>query len=236
MTEIENSDFSFDGLPRTVAELHVKIDRLTAMFEQFISSADTKPLPEIMTVDDVATMLCKSVSTIYAMTSSHRIPYRKQGNKLYFLRSEIDAWLMASTVPEDTPKRKHKPHDNGKTNEALPVPEYITEADTDENSADSMHGLPENHAENGVAASEDERGNSSYSIEQRTHTRNGTTIFTVLFSTEIEVAGERKFVQAAREFHGYWSDYGEGGYIFNTQQDAENFAKAIRGKERNRDV
>lgn len=106
------NDFSFDGLPRTVAELHAKIDRLTAMFERFISSAETKP--EIMTVEDIAAMLCKSVSTIYAMTSDHRIPYRKQGNKLYFLRSEINAWLSASVVPKDTPKRKRKPHENGK--------------------------------------------------------------------------------------------------------------------------
>lgn len=120
MTEIENSNFSFDSLPRTVAELHVKIDRLTAMIEQFISSANSKPLPEIMTVDDVAAMLCKSVSTIYAMTSNHRIPYRKQGNKLYFLRSEINVWLTASIVPEDTPKRKRKPHDNGNDDEILP--------------------------------------------------------------------------------------------------------------------
>lgn len=93
MTENDNPNLSFDNLPRTVAELHTKIDRLTAMLERFISSADTKSLPEIMTVEDVSTMLCKSVSTIYAMTSEHRIPYRKQGNKLYFLRPEINAWL-----------------------------------------------------------------------------------------------------------------------------------------------
>lgn len=84
MTENDNPNLSFDNLPRTVAELHTKIDRLTAMLERFISSADTKSLPEIMTVEDVSTMLCKSVSTIYAMTSEHRIPYRKQGNKLLF--------------------------------------------------------------------------------------------------------------------------------------------------------
>ena len=57
-----------------------------------------------------------------------------------------------------------------------------------------------------------------------------------MFSNEIEVAGERKFSQIVREFHGYWSDYGNGGYIFGTQQDAENFAKTITGKERNQGV
>ena len=78
MTESENTHLSFDNLPRSVAELHEKIDRLTGMLEQIISSTAVTPLPEIMTVEDVSAMLCKSVSTIYAMTSEHRIPYRKQ--------------------------------------------------------------------------------------------------------------------------------------------------------------
>lgn len=221
MTENENSNLSFDSLPRTVAELHAKIDRLTAMLEQFISSADTKPLPEIMTVEDVAAMLCKSVSTIYAMTSDHRIPYRKQGNKLYFLRPEITAWLSASIVPKDTPKRRRKPHDDGNAGETLSVPECVADADTDRNDA--------NVEENRIATL-GEKQDSSYSIERRTHSKSGATLFAVLFVSEIEAAGERRFVQTARDFHGYWSDFGNGGYIFNNQQDAENFAETIRGK------
>lgn len=122
MTESENTHLSFDNLPRSVAELHEKIDRLTGMFEQIISSTAVTPLPEIMTVEDVSAMLCKSVSTIYAMTSEHRIPYRKQGNKLYFLRSEIQSWLMDAVVPKDTPKRRRKPQDdeNSTDNERQP--------------------------------------------------------------------------------------------------------------------
>ena len=53
----------------------------------------------------------------------------------------------------------------------------------------------------------------------------------MLLSKEIEAVGERKFVQTARDFHGYWSDFGNGGYIFNSQTEAENFAKATAGKE-----
>lgn len=222
MTENENSNLSFDSLPRTVAELHAKIDRLTAMLERFFSSADTKPLPEIMTVEDVAAMLCKSVSTIYAMTSDHRIPYRKQGNKLYFLRPEITAWLSASIVPKDTPKRRRKPHDDGKAGETLPVPGCVAEADTDRNDADVE--------ENRIATS-GEKEDSPYSIERRAHSKSGATLFAVLFSNEIEIAGERKFVQTARDFRGYWSDFGKGGYIFSTQQDAEGFAETIRRRE-----
>ena len=232
MTEIENPNLSFDGLPRTIADLHTKIDRLTVMLEGFIPSAETSSLPELMTAEDVAAMLRKSVSTIYAMTSGHRIPYRKQGNKLYFLRSEINAWLTASIVPEDTPKRRREPHEKrNTTDEMSSVAECIKGADDSVNHMDMACSISEILTGYNVAELKDEQGNSSYTIGQRTHTRNGTTIFAVLFSKEMEAAGERKFNQSAREHHGYWSDYGEGGYIFHTRQDAENFAKSITGEE-----
>ena len=231
MTENENSHLSFDNLPRSVAELHEKIDRLTGMFERIISSTAVTSLTEIMTVEDVSAMLCKSVSTIYAMTSEHRIPYRKQGNKLYFLRSEIQSWLMDSVVPKDTPKRRRKPHDNEISMGKERKPESKPDENPSENSATSIQIPSENvDGDNGkatVSVCEDK----PYSIESRTHSRTGATIFAVLFSKEIEAAGERKFVQTARDFNGYWSDFGRGGYIFNSQQEVENFVKAIRGKE-----
>lgn len=43
MTESENTHLSFDNLPRSVAELHEKIDRLTGMLEQIISSTAVTP-------------------------------------------------------------------------------------------------------------------------------------------------------------------------------------------------
>ena len=231
MTESENLHLSFDNLPRSVAELHEKIDRLTGMFEQIISSTAVTPLPEIMTVEDVSAMLWKSVSTIYAMTSEHRIPYRKQGNKLYFLRSEIQSWLMDSVVPKDTPKRRRKPQDDENSTDNERQPESNPDENPSENSATSTQIISENvDGDNGkVTVSECE--NIPYSIESRTHSRSGATIFAVLFSKEIEAAGERKFLQTARNFNGYWSDFGKGGYIFNSQHEAENFAEVIRGKE-----
>ena len=115
MTDNEPLHMSFDNLPRAVAELHSKIDTLTEMVEKLMSANAAQLLPEIMTVEDVSAMLCKSVSTIYAMTSERRIPYRKQGNKLYFMRTEIRSWLNDSVVPKDAPKRKsvHETKDCG---------------------------------------------------------------------------------------------------------------------------
>lgn len=231
MIENENPHLSFDNLPRSMAELHEKIDRLTGMFEQIISSTAVTSFPEIMTVEDVSAMLCKSVSTIYAMTSEHRIPYRKQGNKLYFLRSEIHSWLMDSVVPKDTPKRKRKPQEDKISTGNNQEQEYKPDEIASESSDTSAQIPLENSGGDNGNGTVSECKNTPYSIESRTHSRTGATIFAVLFSKEIEVAGERKFVQIARGFNGYWSDFGNGGYIFNSQEEAENFAKAIRGKE-----
>ena len=184
-----------------------------------------------MTVEDVSAMLCKSVSTIYAMTSEHRIPYRKQGNKLYFLRSEIQSWLMDSVVPKDTPKRRRKPRQDENSTET----EQHLKEKTDENMGESDGIITPTPSGNDDENSDDntvlECEYTPYSIESRTHSKSGAIIFAVLFSKEIEAAGERKFVQTARDFHGYWSDFGSGGYIFNSQQEAENFARTIAGKE-----
>lgn len=195
MTENENNSPSFDGLPQSVAELHDKIDRLTETVEKLAIAIGTKPQNELMTVEDVSAMLCKSVSTIYTMTSEHRIPYRKQGNKLYFIRKEITAWLMGAVVPKGSPKRRRKEDADKETPQEKPSEE------------------------------------PPCSIEHRTHSRTGADLFAVLFSEELEAAGERKFSQQAREHGGYWSDYGNGGYIFNAQADAERFAQAIIGKK-----
>ena len=123
MTENENNRPSFDGLPQSVAELHDKIDRLTETVEKLAIAIGTKPQNELMTVEDVSAMLCKSVSTIYTMTSEHRIPYRKQGNKLYFIRKEITAWLMGAVVPKGSPKRRRKEDADKETPQEKPSEE-----------------------------------------------------------------------------------------------------------------
>ena len=222
---------SFDNLPRAVAEFHAKIDTLTKMVEKLMSANTAPPLSEIMTVEDVSAMLCKSVSTIYAMTSEHRIPYRKQGNKLYFLRSEIQSWLMDAVVPKDTPKRRRKPQDDEISTDNERQPESNPDENLSENSATSTQIISENIDGDNAKLTVSECENTPYSIESRIHSRSGATIFAVLFSKEFETAGERKFVQTARDYHGYWSDFGKGGYIFNSQPEAENFAKRIIGKK-----
>lgn len=231
MTEQENPIPTFDSLPKSVADLHDKVDRLTALVEQFLSASGNQPLPEIMTAEDVSAMLCKSISTIYAMTSEHRIPFRKQGNKLYFLRSEINSWLMEAVVPKDTPKRKRKSSADENTAEKSVTSACDSMSAHVETDIGGATILSENPIENDARIPENAEVKPPYSIERRTHSRTGEPIFAVRFSCEIEVVGERKFNQAAHESHGYWSNFGSGGYIFSSLSEAETFAKGIAGKE-----
>lgn len=231
MTEAKNISLTFDSLPMSVADLHEKVDRLTALVEQLLSASGNQPLSEIMTAEDVSAMLCKSISTIYAMTSEHRIPFRKQGNKLYFLRSEINSWLMEAVVPKDTPKRKRKPSVNENTSENSVVSASDSMLVHEETDIGGTTVILDNSIENDAMVPENTEVEPPYSIERRTHSKTGEPIFAVRFSSEIEVAGERKFNQAAREAHGYWSNFGDGGYIFSSLSDAEAFAKGIGGKE-----
>ena len=138
---------------------------------------------------------------------------------------------MDSVVPKGNPKRKHRSQDEEKSTEKAQLSECKMDDNVSENDEKITQTKSDNYDENSDNGTVSECEKTQYSIENRIHSRSGATIFAVLFSKGFEAAGERKFVQIARDFHGYWSDFGNGGYIFNSQQEAEDFAKTIAGKE-----
>lgn len=52
---------------------------------------------EIMNVKQVSEFLGLSPATIYDKTSRNLIPFKKKGNKLYFIRKEIESWVLEGT-------------------------------------------------------------------------------------------------------------------------------------------
>lgn len=52
-----------------------------------------KELPEILNVDQAAEFLSLAKQTLYGFTSKGEIPYLKRGKKLYFKKSELEAWV-----------------------------------------------------------------------------------------------------------------------------------------------
>ncbi len=75
-------------------------DELRKLIDESVSNAlqaaaignNTPDDKEIMGVNEVAAFLKVSRHTIYRMTHKREIPHYKKGGKLYFKRSEIEAY------------------------------------------------------------------------------------------------------------------------------------------------
>ena len=84
---------TFEQLPQAVSLLIEKVGQLADKVDEALGKATQQKGRRLIALDDVATLLGKSASTIYAMTSEKRIPYHKRGNKLYFFEDEIIGWI-----------------------------------------------------------------------------------------------------------------------------------------------
>ena len=89
------NNITFEQLPQAVSMLIEKVGLLTDKLEKVLGMTPQQhgECRTLLTLNEVAALLGKSASTIYAMTSDKRIPYHKRGNKLYFFRNEIIAWI-----------------------------------------------------------------------------------------------------------------------------------------------
>lgn len=86
---------TFEQLPQAVSMLIEKVGLLADKVEKVLgrTSQQHDEGHNLLTLNEVAALLGKSSSTIYAMTSDKRIPYHKRGNKLYFFEDEIIRWI-----------------------------------------------------------------------------------------------------------------------------------------------
>ncbi len=84
---------TFEQLPQAVSLLIEKVGQLADKVDKVLGKDGQQNDRRLLALDDVAALLGKSASTIYAMTSEKRIPYRKSGNKLYFFEDEIIGWI-----------------------------------------------------------------------------------------------------------------------------------------------
>ena len=54
---------------------------------------------DILSCGEAARYCSVSLSHLYKLTSARKIPYHKpEGKMLYFLRSDLDAWLLSNRV------------------------------------------------------------------------------------------------------------------------------------------
>ena len=58
---------------------------------------------EFMTLRETARYLRISTSTLYKLTSAHRIPYSKPNGKLiYFLKADLDRYLLQNRIASES--------------------------------------------------------------------------------------------------------------------------------------
>lgn len=109
---------TFEQLPQAVSLLIEKVGQLADKVDEALGKATQQKGRWLLALDDVAALLGKSASTIYAMTSEKRIPYHKRGNKLYFFEDEIICWIeqggTSGTGNEEEFNRRLEALRNGK--------------------------------------------------------------------------------------------------------------------------
>lgn len=94
-----STSIPFEQLPKAVGEILNKIDILISLVSSQQSSAKQEDAHIPLSMDEASRLLGKAASTIYALTSQKRIPYHKQGNKLYFFKDELLQWIETGCVP-----------------------------------------------------------------------------------------------------------------------------------------
>ena len=85
--------FTFEELPAAVSLLNDKLDEIGRLLTQ--GNNNIEDADRWMSMSElIAYLPSKPVRvTVYTWTSRGEIPYHRRGKRLYFLKSEIDAWL-----------------------------------------------------------------------------------------------------------------------------------------------
>lgn len=103
------------------------------------------------------------------------------------------------------------------------------------NQADGESGgvVPESEVGNGstsdVERKETGQKQEGYNVEKRYHKREGKEIYEVNFTKRMEREDFLSAKKKAKEAGGYYSSFGKGGFIFDTEEAANNFGTLITG-------
>ena len=62
--------------------------------EMDAKGSNEKPISKILTLEEASQYLSLAKQTIYGFTSKRLIPFIKKGKKLYFVKDDLEAWLM----------------------------------------------------------------------------------------------------------------------------------------------
>lgn len=89
--------FTFDQIPKLIGKLLDRMERIELMLKGL--NFAPHPEEELLTISEAAAYLNLSVATLYSKVSRNEVPVCKKGKRLYFLKSELTAWIQSGKIP-----------------------------------------------------------------------------------------------------------------------------------------
>ena len=75
--------------------IKVLAEQITENIKKAMNSSNSSNEDVFMNIDETAKLIDLSKPTVYGLVHQNNIPYHKKGKRLYFLKSEILAWLKS---------------------------------------------------------------------------------------------------------------------------------------------
>lgn len=89
------SKITYDTVPQALSYLIGKVEKLESLLETATPTAPAEKQPVWMTMEEFRAFHPEhpAPTTVYGWVRNGLIPHYKKGKKLFFKRSEIEAWL-----------------------------------------------------------------------------------------------------------------------------------------------
>lgn len=90
-----SEDISFNDIPRVVAQIYSKVEKIEELVSQANSSqkASNEKSRILMNTDEACKFLMMPKPTLYAKLENGSIPAIKQGKRYYLYKDELEKWL-----------------------------------------------------------------------------------------------------------------------------------------------
>ncbi|UCS92205.1 helix-turn-helix domain-containing protein [Echinicola marina] len=86
-------NLKFEDLPDAIGQLLEQNNEILEILRE--SGIYLKPKEQILTLEGICDLLDLKRQTIYSYVSKGIIPYYKKAGKLYFIRDEIENWIVS---------------------------------------------------------------------------------------------------------------------------------------------
>lgn len=86
-------NLSLEGMPAFLLEIGNQLARLEKKVETLQNSRPEAEPP--IDIHQAARFVMKEVSTLYNLVAAKKIPFHKDGKRLYFFKSELEAFIKS---------------------------------------------------------------------------------------------------------------------------------------------